>query len=58
MSVCYTLCYRVCYTAKNGRTLLDNPCEMDYTTNRKGAGCKMVSTYSGSKKIDLKFVRR
>lgn len=38
------------YTTKNGRALLDNPCEMDYTTNRKGAGCKMVSTYSGSKK--------
>lgn len=38
------------YTTKNGLPLLDNPCEMDYTTNRKGAGCKMVSTYSGSKK--------
>ena len=38
------------YIAKNGRALLDNPCEMVYTTNRKGAGCKMVSTYSGSKK--------
>ena len=43
------------YIAKNGLPLLDNPCEMDYTTNRKGAVCKMVSTYSGSKRLTTRF---
>ena len=45
------LCYRSLLHNKKRAALLDNPCEMDYTTNRKGAGCKMVSTYSGSKRL-------